>query len=116
MCGVADTTFDLVHVHTHAHAQVQETTDRQGSLVQRITSAHAEFEQLTSGQSVGEREAKLKELAAGYDAFQELCNNLSEGSKVSGTCLYLCTMSGVVCACRWFTPPLPSLSRPPVLQ
>lgn len=46
-------------------------------------TASAEFEHLTAGQSVGEREAKLKELATGYDAFHQLVSNISEGTKVS---------------------------------
>jgi programmed cell death 6-interacting protein len=61
--------------------QVRETLDKQPGLVQRIAAASAQFEQLTVGQSVGEREAKLKELAAGYDAFQQLESNITEGTK-----------------------------------
>lgn len=77
-CGVVTT-----HVHTHTHVQVQESLDKQPHLVQRIMTASSEFEHLTAGQSVGERETKLKELATGYDAFQELVSNISEGTKVS---------------------------------
>ena len=71
------------HTHTHTFSQVQETLNKQPQLLQRITTASTQFEQLTAGQSVGVRETKLKELATGYDAFQQLCSNITEGTKVS---------------------------------
>ena len=72
--------------------QVQESIDKQPGLVQRIAAASAQFEQLTGGQSVGEREGKLKELATGYDAFQQLQSNITEGIKVSCRECVLCWM------------------------
>lgn len=77
-------------VHVHTHLQVQESLDKQPQLIQRIMTASTEFEHLTAGQSVGEREAKLKELATGYDAFQQLVSNISEGTKVSQSSSHHC--------------------------
>lgn len=78
------TSIAVVYVYTYIPClKVQESLDKQPQLVQRIMTASAEFENLTAGQSVGEREAKLKELATGYDAFHQLVSNISEGTKVS---------------------------------
>lgn len=60
--------------------QVQESLQRQEVLVASIQSAHSQFAQETAGQP-SRREAVLKELAAAYDAYMELKNNLQEGSK-----------------------------------
>ena len=39
---------------------------------------------METGGGASPREQMLKQLAAGYDTFMELINNLSEGGKVSG--------------------------------
>ncbi|XP_077276281.1 programmed cell death 6-interacting protein-like protein AliX [Temnothorax americanus] len=60
--------------------QVRESIAQQEKLVAEIQSCHAEFtnEQVGSGSA---REAILCKLAAAYDAFKELKNNLVEGAK-----------------------------------
>ncbi|CAI8016396.1 Programmed cell death 6-interacting protein, partial [Geodia barretti] len=81
---VDEETISEAHLRTEygsVQTQVQESIGKQPGLVQRIAAASAQFEQLTGGQSVGEREGKLKELATGYDAFQQLQSNITEGIK-----------------------------------
>lgn len=56
---------------------------RQEGLVGQIETAHTRFVQETQSQGVSAREQKMKELAAGYDAFVELQSNLTEGTKVN---------------------------------
>lgn len=47
-----------------------------------------EFTQATGqNQSAASREQKLKDLAAAYDSYIELKNNLEEGTKVSNSLL-----------------------------
>ena len=59
--------------------------ESQEGLVERIDSAHGRFEQ-EQGQGGGARDQMMKQLAAGYDAFQELLANLTEGTKVRVGC------------------------------
>ena len=47
----------------------------------RIESTHAAFERETSSYSISARDQKLRDLAAGYDAYMELTSNLTEGTK-----------------------------------
>ena len=47
----------------------------------RIESTHAAFERETSSYSLSARDQKLRDLAAGYDAYMELTANLTEGTK-----------------------------------
>ena len=56
-----------------------DSLERQEDLVERTDSARFEHEQ---GQGGGARDEMLKKLAAGFDAFQELMANLTEGTKV----------------------------------
>nr|XP_003699475.1 PREDICTED: programmed cell death 6-interacting protein [Megachile rotundata] len=60
--------------------QVRESVARQEQLIAEIQRSHSEFtaEQSGSGSS---REAMLCKLAAAYDAFKELRDNLNEGAK-----------------------------------
>ena len=58
-----------------------DSLERQEELVERTDSAHARFEH-EQGQGGGARDEMLKKLAAGFDAFQELMANLTEGTKV----------------------------------
>ena len=55
--------------------------EKQKGVAARIEASHNQFIQETQGQLTSAREAKLKELAAAYDAYQEITDNLSEGSK-----------------------------------
>ena len=61
--------------------QVSESVAKQEQVVQRIMTAHDQFIRETQSQGPSAREEKLKELAAGYDAFMELDANLTEGTK-----------------------------------
>lgn len=47
-----------------------------------------QFQQETEQRGTSERDQVLKDLAAGYDAYMELNNNLAEGSKVTNPSLY----------------------------
>ena len=55
--------------------------ERQEELIERTDSAHTRFEH-EQGQVGGARDEILNKLAAGFDAFQELMANLTEGTKV----------------------------------
>lgn len=61
--------------------QVTDSVEKQEGVVQNIMAAHDQFTRETQSQGVSAREEKLKELAAGYDAFMELDANLTEGTK-----------------------------------
>ncbi|XP_044599221.1 programmed cell death 6-interacting protein [Cotesia glomerata] len=60
--------------------QVRDSSARQEKLIAEIQSSHAAFTREQSG-SGSSREAVLCKLAAAYDAFKELKNNLQEGAK-----------------------------------
>ena len=62
--------------------QVGESIQRQDELVARINSAHAKFLQETQQHGTSARDTVLKELAAGFDTYQELMGNLQEGTQV----------------------------------
>ena len=61
--------------------QVAESVAKQEQLVESIMMAHDQFVRETQSGGVSEREQKLKDLAAGYDAFKDLDANLTEGTK-----------------------------------
>lgn len=61
--------------------QVTESVERQESMLQSIVAAHDQFTRENQSEGMSAREQKLKELAAGYDAFMELDANLTEGTK-----------------------------------
>lgn len=67
-----------------AQQQVVASLETQASLVQRVNAAHDQFMSETQSAGRSEREQKLSELAAGYDAFMELNGNLTEGTKFYG--------------------------------
>ena len=56
-----------------------ESIENQRALEARILSTAAAFEQETSSHSMSSRDMKLRDLAAGYDAYMELTANLTEG-------------------------------------
>uniref|UniRef100_A0A336M9W6 CSON012055 protein n=1 Tax=Culicoides sonorensis TaxID=179676 RepID=A0A336M9W6_CULSO len=60
--------------------RVQASLQEQEQLVAEIQEQHAEFSR-ESGAGTNSRDALLKQLAAAYDVFTELQNNLKEGSK-----------------------------------
>lgn len=63
--------------------QVKDSINRQLSLLDRIQEANAEFTRSRSGVAGmgAKRETALKDLAAAFDSFRELQNNLSEGTQ-----------------------------------
>ena len=65
-----------------SHSQVADSLERQEELVEWTDSAHAHLEH-EQGQVGGARDEMVKKLAAGFDAFQELMANLTEGTKVT---------------------------------
>ncbi|XP_033229996.1 programmed cell death 6-interacting protein isoform X2 [Belonocnema kinseyi] len=60
--------------------QVRESAARQEEFISKIQTQHSEFAREQSGSGTA-REEMLCKLAAAYDAFKELKNNLSEGAK-----------------------------------
>ncbi len=56
-----------------------ESVESQRALEARILAAATAFEQETSAYSLSARDQKLRDLAAGYDAYMELTANLTEG-------------------------------------
>lgn len=75
----------LIHENITSHfnplqQQVHECIARQGKLIEKIKAKHMEFTQEQSSRGSA-REQMLCKLAAAYDAFKELRNNLQEGVK-----------------------------------
>lgn len=62
--------------------QVSDSVSRQEAILNKIQTANSEFcKAKASNQSAGKREAMLKDLAAGFDMYIELTDNLKEGTK-----------------------------------
>ncbi len=61
--------------------QAAGSVEKQARVVERVVAAHDQFTRETQSQGVSARDEKLKELAAGYDAFMDLDANLTEGTK-----------------------------------
>jgi len=84
----ADENSIVVHeiesIYAPLRQQVNESLSRQEQLVENIRRANQQFQNEKQGNASSEiREEMMKNLARAYDAFQELLNNLREGSKVS---------------------------------
>ena len=67
--------------YSSTQKQVTTSMESQEDVVQRIITAHDQFIRETQSHGVSAREQKLKELAAGHDAYIELDSNLTEGIK-----------------------------------
>lgn len=61
-------------------SQVQESIQRQVTLISDIQEAHSSFT-AENGSTGGSRDALFSELALAYDSFTELTSNLKEGTK-----------------------------------
>lgn len=70
----------LGHLYGPLQKQVKESIGRQEQLVADIQNANSEFMK-ESGACAGGRDAMMKQLASGYDAFVELDKHLKEGTK-----------------------------------
>lgn len=71
--------------------EVASSLENQKALVTSVESAHQQFMAETKGQFTSPREEELKKLAAAYDAFTELQNNVTEGTKVLLLALFVTT-------------------------
>ncbi|XP_052804277.1 programmed cell death 6-interacting protein-like isoform X2 [Mya arenaria] len=73
---------ELDRVYGPLRQQVVDSCQRQEMLMARIQNTNTQFTQSNaSNQSAAQREAMLKDLAAGYDGFMGLKGNLEEGTK-----------------------------------
>ncbi|XP_025081539.1 programmed cell death 6-interacting protein-like isoform X2 [Pomacea canaliculata] len=73
---------ELDRVYAPLRQQVSDSIHKQETILARIQNANTEFCQAkSSNQSAAQREALLKDLAAGFDNYMELKNNLEEGTK-----------------------------------
>ena len=61
--------------------QVSESVERQTDLEKRIEVTYAQFQRETQQHGTSARDNTLKELATGFDVYQEIMNNLQEGSQ-----------------------------------
>ena len=77
--SLSDAHLSLIYDSLKEH--VEESLQSQQQLVAKIQSAHQVFVQ-ECGQDSSGRDNMLKQLASSYDAFIELENNLTEGTKV----------------------------------
>ncbi|XP_018017189.1 programmed cell death 6-interacting protein-like [Hyalella azteca] len=73
-------TEKLGEVFRDMQRQVSDSLTRQERLIVNIQESHEEF-MAKSGRAGGERERLLKMVAARYDVFMELTDNLREGTK-----------------------------------
>ena len=83
----ADENSVVVHeiesIYAPLRQQVHESLSKQEQLVEAIRRANEKFQNEKQGnESSTIREEMLKNLARAYDAYQELLNNLKEGTKV----------------------------------
>lgn len=73
---------ELDRIYGPLRQQVNESLQKQDSVMSQVQTANMEFCQAkASDQSGAQREAMLKDLAAGFDMFMELKSNLEEGTK-----------------------------------
>ncbi|CAF2465884.1 unnamed protein product [Rotaria sp. Silwood2] len=73
---------EIESLYTPLRQQVSESLSKQEQLVENIRRANQQFQSEKQGNESSEmREEMLKNLARAYDAYQELLNNLKEGTK-----------------------------------
>ncbi|UJR13652.1 hypothetical protein I4U23_000664 [Adineta vaga] len=73
---------EIESIYAPLRQQVNESVSRQENLVENIRRANQQFQNEKQGNASTEmREEMMKNLARAYDAFQELLNNLREGTK-----------------------------------
>ncbi|CAF0737435.1 unnamed protein product [Rotaria sp. Silwood1] len=73
---------EIESLYTPLRQQVSESLSKQEQLVENIRRASQQFQNEKQGNESSEiREEMLKNLARAYDAYQELLNNLKEGTK-----------------------------------
>ncbi|CAF3334153.1 unnamed protein product [Rotaria socialis] len=73
---------EIESIYAPLRQQVNESVSKQEQLVENIRRANQQFQNEKQGNASSEmREEILKNLARAYDAFQELLNNLKEGTK-----------------------------------
>ncbi|CAF3634704.1 unnamed protein product [Rotaria sordida] len=73
---------EIEAIYTPLRQQVSESLSKQEQLVENIRRANQQFQNEKQGNASTEmREEMLKNLARAYDAYQELLNNLKEGTK-----------------------------------
>ena len=74
---------EIESIYTPLRQQVNESVSKQENLVENVRRAHQQFQSEKHGNnSSSMRDEMLKNLARAYDAYQELLNNLKEGTKV----------------------------------
>ncbi|CAM4785376.1 unnamed protein product [Rotaria magnacalcarata] len=72
---------EIESIYAPLRQQVNESVSKQEQLVENIRRANQQFQNEKQGNASSEmREEILKNLARAYDAFQELLNNLKEGT------------------------------------
>ncbi|KAG1648906.1 Programmed cell death 6-interacting protein [Nymphon striatum] len=72
----------LGRIYGPLQKQVRETVEQQQALMNEVQQANTEFCQIKSqNQTAAQRETALRDIAAAYDAFNELLSNLVEGTK-----------------------------------
>ncbi|XP_048781055.2 programmed cell death 6-interacting protein-like isoform X3 [Ostrea edulis] len=73
---------ELDRIYGPLRQQVSDSLQKQDSVMSQVQTSNMEFCQAkASDQSGAQREAMLKDLAAGFDMFMELKSNLEEGTK-----------------------------------
>ncbi|CAF2989241.1 unnamed protein product [Rotaria socialis] len=73
---------EIESIYTPLRQQVSESLSKQEHLVENVHRAHQQFQNEKQGNETSAmRDEMLKNLARAYDAYQELLNNLKEGTK-----------------------------------
>ena len=71
----------IYYIYPTLSSQVAESIERQTQLEQRLEPAYSRFQQETQQHGSTARDTMLKDLAAAFDAYQELSSNLEEGTQ-----------------------------------
>ncbi|XP_044258227.1 programmed cell death 6-interacting protein [Tribolium madens] len=71
---------NLGQIYGPLQKQVRESIEKQEGLIAKIQQAHSQFIQ-ERGSTASGRESKMVQLAGAHDAFRDLLNNLTEGTK-----------------------------------